>query len=310
MRDLTVSNTARCDDERKPAPGSASAVQPLLRSGGQRLRFAALPPLSLYIHVPWCVRKCPYCDFNSHELRDGLPEGEYVAALIADIEQALPQVWGRTVYTVFFGGGTPSLLSAAAVEEILSAVRARLRLATDAEITLEANPGTVEADRFAGFRAAGVNRLSLGVQSFDPRYLRSLGRIHDEEQARWAIVIAQRVFDNVNVDVMYALPAQAPSDALADIAAAIAYAPAHISAYHLTIEPNTLFHRHPPRLPDDDQAAHMQEQLEARLAEGGYENYEISAFAREGKRCAHNLNYWRFGSVLLARSLSRLCSSQ
>jgi oxygen-independent coproporphyrinogen-3 oxidase len=262
------------------------------------VQLAALPPLALYVHVPWCVRKCPDCDFNSHELRAALPEREYVAHLVADLEHALPQIWGRLVYSIFFGGGTPSLLSAKAVDDLLAAVRARVALAVDAEVTLEANPGTVEAERFADFRSAGVNRLSLGVQSFDRRHLQSLGRIHDDVQARSAVEIAQRVFDNVNLDVMYALPGQSPLDAQADIDAAIAYRPAHISAYHLTIEPNTLFHRHPPQLPEDDEAAQMQEQLEGRLAQAGYGNYEISAFAQPGRRCAHNLNYWRFGDYL------------
>ena len=284
--------------ERAAAPRSPVAGRSVIGVGIDRAPFAALPPLALYIHVPWCVRKCPYCDFNSHELRGALPEREYVSALVADMEQALPQVWGRTVYSVFFGGGTPSLLSAAAVEEILSAARARFRLAVDAEITLEANPGTVEAQRFTAFRAAGVNRLSLGVQSFDARHLAALGRIHDDVQARRAIEIAQAAFDNINLDLMYALPQQSLSESLADIEAAIHYRPAHISAYHLTIEPNTLFHRYPPALPDDDQAAQMQERIEARLAEAGYDNYEISAFAREGRRCVHNLNYWRFGDYL------------
>jgi len=274
------------------------AVKPLTGLSSDRVRLSALPPLSLYIHVPWCVRKCPYCDFNSHELRQTLPEREYVAALIADLEHALPQIWGRSVYSVFFGGGTPSLLSAAAVEEILSAVRARMRLAAEAEITLEANPGTVEAQKFTGFRSAGVNRLSLGVQSLNPRYLKAIGRIHDDVDARRAIEIAQRTFDNVNLDLMYALPEQSLDHATADIDSAIAYRPAHISAYHLTLEPNTLFHRYPPPLPDDDQSSAMQEAIEDRLGAAGYENYETSAFAQPGRRCAHNLNYWRFGDYL------------
>jgi oxygen-independent coproporphyrinogen-3 oxidase len=274
------------------------AVKSIIGLGSERLQLSALPPLSLYIHVPWCARKCPYCDFNSHELRKTLPESEYVAALIADLEHALPQVWGRSVYSVFFGGGTPSLLSAAAVEEILSAVRARMRLAAEAEITLEANPGTVEAQKFIGFRSAGVNRLSLGVQSLNSRHLKALGRIHDDVEARRAIEIAQRTFDNVNVDLMYALPEQSLDQATADIDSAIAYRPAHISAYHLTLEPNTLFHRYPPPLPDDDQSSAMQEAIEDRLGAAGYENYETSAFARPGLRCIHNLNYWRFGDYL------------
>jgi len=260
--------------------------------------LTALPPLSLYIHVPWCVRKCPYCDFNSHELRSALPETEYVAALLADLELALPQVWGRTVYSIFFGGGTPSLLSAAAIDEILAGVRARMRVAAEAEITLEANPGTVDVDRFAGFRAAGVNRLSLGVQSFSATHLRALGRIHDADQARRAVEVALAAFDNVNLDLMYALPDQSLAQALADMDAVIEYAPSHVSAYHLTMEPNTLFHRYPPNVPDDDLSAHMQEEIEARLYAASYENYETSAFAQPQRRCVHNLNYWRFGDYL------------
>ena len=276
------------------------------------LTFTALPPLSLYIHVPWCVRKCPYCDFNSHEVKGGvkggtkggggggaIPEQEYVAALIADFEQTLPRVWGRRISTVFFGGGgTPSLLSGAAVDAILAAVRARLPLAPDAEITLEANPGTVEAERFREYRTAGVNRLSLGIQSFNPQHLKALGRIHDDSEARRAIDIARAHFDNFNLDVMYGLPQQTLPQALADIEAALAFEPPHLSAYHLTLEPNTLFHRYPPKLPDDDTAAEMQNEIEALLAAHGYENYETSAFAKPGKRCAHNLNYWLFGDYI------------
>ncbi|MBX3665913.1 MAG: oxygen-independent coproporphyrinogen III oxidase-like protein [Burkholderiales bacterium] len=262
------------------------------------LQFSALPPLSLYIHVPWCVRKCPYCDFNSHEARGTLPEGEYVAALLADLESALPQVWGRPVLTVFIGGGTPSLLSVPALDALLSGVRARLPLAADAEITLEANPGTVEAGKFAGFRAAGVNRLSLGIQSLNDRHLRALGRIHDAGEARRAAELALATFDNVNLDLMYGLPGQTPQEAEADIAAVIALAPQHVSAYHLTIEPNTYFHRYPPAVPDDDAAAAMQAAVEARLDDAGYGHYETSAFARPGRQSRHNLNYWNFGDYL------------
>ncbi len=265
------------------------------------LRFTALPPLSLYIHIPWCVRKCPYCDFNSHEVKgsgSAIPEQNYVAALIADFEQTLPRVWGRRISTVFFGGGTPSLLSGAAVDQILAAVRARMPLAPDAEITLEANPGTVEAERFRDYRAAGVNRLSLGIQSFNPRHLKALGRIHDDAEAQRAISIARAHFENFNLDVMYGLPRQTPAEALADIDAALAFDPPHLSAYHLTLEPNTLFHRYPPPLPDDDVSADMQVAIEARLAEHGYENYETSAFAQPGARCKHNLNYWLFGDYI------------
>ena len=282
--------------------------------------FRALPPLSLYIHIPWCVRKCPYCDFNSHEARAAVPEERYIAALIADLDRALPQVWGRRVYSIFFGGGTPSLFSARSVDAILSAVRARVALAADAEITLEANPGTAEAGKFRDFRAAGVNRLSVGIQSFDPRHLKSLGRIHDEREARRAIELAMSNFDNVNLDVMYGLPAQAAEEARADIDAALSFHPAHLSCYHLTIEPNTYFHRFPPKLPDDDAAAAMQEAIEARLAGAGYDHYETSAFARRNTDaagssagddsrptthnprltayCRHNLNYWQYGDYL------------
>mgnify|MGYP000204833756 CR=1 FL=1 len=262
------------------------------------LQFNTLPPLSLYIHIPWCVRKCPYCDFNSHEARGVLPEDEYVAALLIDLEAALPRVWGRQVLTVFIGGGTPSLISVRALDALLAGVRARLPLAADAEVTIEANPGTVEAEKFAGFRAAGVNRLSLGVQSFNDRHLSALGRIHDAADARRAAELALRSFDNVNLDLMYALPGQRPDEAAADIAAAIAYAPQHLSAYHLTLEPNTYFHRYPPALPDDDTAAEMQDALEAQLAGAGYEHYETSAFAHAGRRSKHNLNYWMFGDYL------------
>ncbi|MBI1965944.1 MAG: oxygen-independent coproporphyrinogen III oxidase-like protein [Betaproteobacteria bacterium] len=261
-------------------------------------RFAALPPLALYIHIPWCARKCPYCDFNSHEARGAVPEARYVAALLADLEQALPAVWGRRVYSVFFGGGTPSLFSARTIDAVLAAVRARLPLAPDAEITLEANPGTVEAGKFREFRAAGVNRLSVGIQSFEPRHLKTLGRIHDGREARSAIEVARASFENFNLDLMYGLPGQTPDEARADIEAALGYDPPHLSCYHLTIEPNTYFHRHPPALPDDDAAAAMQEGNEAELAARGYEHYETSAWARPGRRCAHNLNYWTFGDYL------------
>lgn len=269
-------------------------------------RFTALPPLALYIHIPWCVRKCPYCDFNSHEARGVLPEERYIAALIADLEQALPQVWGRRIYSVFFGGGTPSVFSARSIDAILSAVRARLPLAADTEITLEANPGTFEAEKFAAYRAAGVNRLSVGIQSFNPRHLEALGRIHDECEARRAIEIARTHFDNFNLDLMYALPGQTLAEARADIESALEYAPPHLSVYHLTIEPNTYFHRFPPPLPDDDVSAAMQDETESLLAARGYVHYETSAFARirdpahpsTAAYCRHNLNYWTFGDYL------------
>ena len=260
--------------------------------------FKALPPLALYIHIPWCVRKCPYCDFNSHEAREAVPEGRYVAALLADLEQALPSVWGRRVYSVFFGGGTPSLFSAQSIDAVLAAVRARLPLSPDAEVTLEANPGTVEAGKFREFRAAGVNRLSIGIQSFDPRHLKALGRIHDEREARAAIEFAQASFENFNLDLMYGLPGQTAGEARADIETALGHGPPHLSCYHLTLEPNTYFYRYPPALPDDDATAAMQEIIEGRLAEAGYDHYETSAWARPGRRCAHNLNYWTFGDYL------------
>jgi len=261
-------------------------------------QFTALPPLSLYIHIPWCVRKCPYCDFNSHEIRGQIPEADYVDASIVDLEAALPLIWGRKIYTVFFGGGTPSVFSAAAIERILDAVRARVPLAADAEITLEANPGTAEAEKFRGFRDAGVNRLSLGIQSFNPRHLKALGRIHDDREARAAIEIACANFDNFNLDLMYGLPRQSPEEALADIETALSFAPPHLSVYHLTIEPNTYFYRHPPALPADDSTAQMQQAIEQKLASAGYRHYETSAFVQPGKQSRHNLNYWTFGDYL------------
>ncbi len=258
----------------------------------------ALPPLSLYIHIPWCVKKCPYCDFNSHEAKAAFPEKEYLAALTRDLEMALPQIWGRKVYTVFFGGGTPSLLSGEGVEEILRQVRMLLPLAGEAEITLEANPGTVEADKFAAFREAGVNRLSMGIQSFNDDHLKALGRIHSADEARAAIAIAQRHFDNINLDLMYALPNQTLEQALQDVQTALSFAPQHLSAYHLTLEPNTLFYRNPPSLPDDDASADMQQSIEVLLAANGYQHYETSAFAQPNRRSKHNLNYWKFGDYL------------
>ncbi|MBE0613399.1 MAG: oxygen-independent coproporphyrinogen III oxidase-like protein [Burkholderiales bacterium] len=258
----------------------------------------ALPPLSLYVHIPWCVRKCPYCDFNSHEARGEAPEQDYVRALIADLELALPQIWGRRVYSVFFGGGTPSLFSARAIETLLDAFRARLNLAADAEITMEANPGTFESARFRDYRASGINRLSIGIQSFDPAKLQALGRIHDDAEARRAIGIAQAHFDNINLDLMYALPQQTLHEAGQDMDTALAFGTSHVSAYHLTLEPNTLFHRNPPPLPDAETAADMQDMIEEKLAGAGFVNYETSAFARPGRECRHNLNYWRFGDYL------------
>jgi coproporphyrinogen III oxidase-like Fe-S oxidoreductase len=253
-------------------------LQPVgLRS--QAVNFKALPPLSLYIHIPWCVRKCPYCDFNSHEVHGEIPEQAYVAALIRDLELALPNIWGRPVYTVFIGGGTPSLLSAGAVEKILAAVRMLLPLDINAEITLEANPGTVEAERFAGYRAAGVNRLSLGIQSFNNEHLKALGRIHDADDAKSAIETTKRHFDNINLDLMYGLPGQTLEQAEQDVRTALGFAAQHLSCYHLTLEPNTLFAHQPPQLPDDDASHAIQLRIEQLLAEHGYQHYETSAFA-------------------------------
>jgi oxygen-independent coproporphyrinogen-3 oxidase len=259
---------------------------------------AALP-LALYVHVPWCVRKCPYCDFNSHAAEGALPESDYVDALIADLELALPSVWGRKVVSIFLGGGTPSLLSAASVDRLLTGIRMRLPVIPDAEVTLEANPGTAEAGKFRAFRAAGVTRLSLGIQSFDDRFLKALGRIHDGAEARAAAEMARNSFDTFNLDLMLALPGQAVAEALADVEQALAFAPTHLSCYQLTLEPNTPFHAFPPEhLPDPDLAADMQDAVEARLADAGFEHYETSAFARPGHRCRHNLNYWTFGDYL------------
>ncbi len=261
-------------------------------------RFSALPPLALYVHIPWCVRKCPYCDFNSHEARGDVPEDAYVDALLADLEYALPSIWGRSVVSVFIGGGTPSLFGAAAIDRLLAGIRARVPLRPGAEVTLEANPGTFERQKFAGFFAAGVNRLSLGIQSFDSAQLRSLGRVHDADEARRAAEAALAIFGNVNFDLMYALPQQTVAGARADVAAALAFAPPHLSFYQLTLEPNTLFHRHPPPLPDEDAAADIEDAVHAMLSEAGYLHYETSAHAKPGHSCAHNLNYWRFGDYL------------
>jgi oxygen-independent coproporphyrinogen-3 oxidase len=263
-----------------------------------RVELALLPPLALYVHIPWCVRKCPYCDFNSHERGGQLPEREYVAKLLADLESLLPSVWGRRLTSVFIGGGTPSLFSPEAIDELLSGVRARLPLEPIAEITLEANPGTVEAARFRGFRAAGINRISLGVQSFDDAMLKALGRIHSAAEARRGVEAALASFDNVNLDLMYGLPAQTLDMARSDIREALACGVPHVSAYQLTIEPNTVFYSRPPRLPEHDACADMQLVVEEVLAGAGYEHYETSAFARPGHRCKHNLNYWEFGDYL------------
>jgi oxygen-independent coproporphyrinogen-3 oxidase len=262
-------------------------------------QFTATPPLSLYIHIPWCVRKCPYCDFNSHEPGEGIPQEAYLEALIADLEQDLPKVWGRTVETVFIGGGTPSLFSPAGIDRLLNAVRARLPLKPGAEITLEANPGTVDRERFHGFREAGINRLSLGIQSFQPERLQAIGRIHDGSEAVMAIEAARAAgFDNINLDLMFGLPGQDIAQALDDLQTATGFGPAHLSWYELTIEPNTWFHRHPPARAGDELLWDMQQAGHTLLAGQGYTGYEVSAFAREGRRCRHNVNYWEFGDYL------------
>lgn len=274
------------------------SAKPVTLHRPDRVRLGVLPPLALYVHIPWCVRKCPYCDFNSHERSGVLPEAEYVDALVADLEGLVPSVWGRRVTSVFIGGGTPSLFSAGAIERLLSEIRARVVLAPDAEITLEANPGTAEAGRFRGYRNAGINRLSIGVQSFDDAMLQKLGRIHSASDARRAIEMAHATFDNVNLDLMYGLPGQTLAMARADIDAALQWKTTHLSAYQLTIEPNTVFYAHPPQLPEHDACADMQVMVEDVLGAAGYEHYETSAFARPGRRCKHNLNYWQFGDYL------------
>ena len=277
----------------------ADRLERLMRPGA--LTLAALPPLSLYVHLPWCLKKCPYCDFNSHGLRaagDVVPEARYVAALVLDLEQSLPFVWGRRVHTVFIGGGTPSLFVPASIERLIAAIRARLPLEPGCEITLEANPGTFERERFHAYATAGVTRLSIGVQSFDDAKLAALGRVHDAAQARAAIAEAKAAFATFNVDLMYALPGQSLAECAADVAAALAFAPPHLSVYHLTIEPNTLFAHSPPALPDDDVAAAMLDRIVALTAQAGLDRYEVSAFARAGHRSRHNVNYWEFGDYL------------
>ena len=280
---------------------SSRVAMNILSTKPNQLALTALPPLSLYIHIPWCVRKCPYCDFNSHEAKGGkgaVPERQYIDALVSDLDHTLPNIWGRRVYTVFFGGGTPSLFSAAAIDEILAAVRARVSLDSEAEVTLEANPGTFEAGKFRGFREAGVNRLSIGIQSFNETHLRALGRIHNSGEAKRAIEMAQANFDNLNLDLMFALPNQSLDECAQDIDTALSFGTNHLSIYHLTLEPNTLFHRFPPPLPDDDLAADMQAMIEAKLGNAGYSHYETSAYAKPGLESRHNLNYWRFGDYL------------
>lgn len=263
------------------------------------LNITTQPPLALYIHTPWCVKKCPYCDFNSHEATKTLPEQDYLSALMADLEHDLYRVWGRRIQSIFIGGGTPSLLSAEFYEKLMSELRARLMISANAEITMEANPGTVEADRFAAYRSAGINRLSIGVQSFHHEHLASLGRIHNGDEARAAIKVAtQAGFDNINVDLMFALPGQSLEQAQLDIEQLMQFKPRHVSYYQLTIEPNTLFYSRTPALPDDETAWSIQEMAQQKLAEHGYQQYEISAYAQKGSQCLHNRNYWEFGDYL------------
>ena len=279
-----------------PGDGPAQAAMAYLQPGP--LSLTALPPLSLYVHYPWCVKKCPYCDFNSHEAPATVPEAAYLDALRLDLENALPLIWGRKIHTVFIGGGTPSLLSAAGLDRLMADIRTLLPLDGAAEITMEANPGTFEAERFKSYRDSGINRLSIGIQSFNARHLQALGRIHDDGEAHRAVEIAHRHFDNFNLDLMYALPGQTLEEARADVATAIAAAPPHLSLYHLTLEPNTYFAKFPPRLPDDDASADMQEMIEAATAAAGYGHYEVSAYAQPKRQARHNLNYWQFGDYL------------
>jgi len=286
-------------EHRSPLGPVDERLARFLRPGA--LSLQALPPLSLYVHIPWCLKKCPYCDFNSHAWQGGgeaLPEVRYVDALVHDLEASLPFVWGRRVHTVFIGGGTPSLFSPATIERLIAAIRARLPLEPGCEITLEANPGTFERERFHAYASAGVTRLSIGVQSFDDAKLRALGRVHDGAQARAAIAEAKHAFDTFNVDLMYALPGQTLAECESDVAAALSFAPPHLSIYHLTVEANTLFAHAPPALPDDDLAAEMLDRIVAETGAAGLDRYEVSAFARAGDRARHNLNYWEFGDYL------------
>lgn len=263
------------------------------------LQLAALPPLSLYVHLPWCLRKCPYCDFNSHEAASGdLPEKRYLDALVADMEAALPLVWGRQVASIFIGGGTPSLFSPQGIERLISDARARLKLTADCEITLEANPGTFERERFKAFRSAGVTRLSVGVQSFDDAHLKALGRVHDRAQAIAALEEAALAFDTFNLDLMYALPGQTLAQLEDDVKQALAMMPPHLSIYHLTIEPNTYFAKFPPKVPEDDDAYAMLDRITEMTEGAGLSRYEVSAYAKPQHRCWHNLNYWQFGDYL------------
>lgn len=261
-------------------------------------RFDRLPPLSLYVHIPWCIRKCPYCDFYSHEKHSTLPEKEYLDVLRRDLELSLPMIWGRKISSIFIGGGTPSLLSAKGIDQLLSFIRELLPVLPDAEISMEANPGTFEAGKFKSYRESGINRLSIGIQSFNPHFLHELGRIHDHDEARAAIEIARRYFDNINLDLMYGLPRQTLEQLKDDVSVALSYEPAHLSFYQLTIEPNTYYFKHPPVLPDEDTLDQMQKWIESSTSAAGFEHYEVSAYARTGRQCFHNKNYWLFGDYL------------
>ena len=269
------------------------------------MNLTSLPPLSLYIHFPWCIKKCPYCDFNSHQVKNtkgepntGFDEARYLHCLREDLSAQLASVWGRRVHSVFIGGGTPSLISTTGIAQLMSDIRALLPINADAEITLEANPGTFEQEKFQAFKDAGINRLSIGVQSFNDAHLQSLGRVHNSEMAQTAIQYAQTLFDQVNIDLMYALPDQTLEMALSDLKTALSFKTSHLSLYHLTLEPNTYFAKYPPALPEDDLAHLMQEELMAAIAAAGYERYEVSAYAKKGSRCQHNMNYWQFGDYL------------
>ena len=305
MATSSVSSIPIVPDHAEPAPAPLRDVQHSMRPGV--LQLTSLPPLSLYVHLPWCLKKCPYCDFNSHEWKgvggngaagSAIPEQRYLDALVADLEAALPLVWGRPVHSIFIGGGTPSLFSPQAIDRLLGAVRARLPLVADCEITLEANPGTFEKDRFRAFRAAGVTRLSVGVQSFNDKHLQALGRVHDRAQALAAVEEAASAFDTFNLDIMYALPGQTMAELDQDLHTALALAPPHISIYHLTIEPNTLFAKFPPAIPADDDAYAMLDRITELTGQAGMERYEISAYAKPGHACWHNRNYWQFGDYL------------
>ena len=273
----------------------------VLNTSPNKITLAALPPLALYIHFPWCEKKCPYCDFNSHQVKDGVQgfdEERYIKALITDLETELPRIWGRQVHSIFIGGGTPSLLSPTGMNDLLSAIRARVNLEPGAEITMEANPGSVEADKFAAFAKSGINRVSLGIQSFQDEQLKALGRIHNGEEAKQAIAIAVENFKSVNIDLMYGLPNQSLAAAKADIETALSFKTPHLSLYNLTLEPNTYFANFPPKLPSEDEIDAIFEQNLELLTAAGYKRYEVSAYAKKDQECKHNLNYWRFGDYI------------